>query len=181
MTTDLSHSTIARFSPITVADHHRQATLRFTALSGALSRALPGLVMETAHIGGTAVPGLTGRATIDILVIVADLFTFDQRNPEVARLGYINCGDGGISGQRLFKLGRGFNCDALLYVYEPGDRTALHHLLIRDFLRSNTEETRSFAELKSRLAERHIANSTAYVAGKRPRLRRLLERATGRC
>ena len=183
MTTDPGISGITGIAdqiPVTVADHHEQACAKFAGLARHLKKALPGLIVETEHIGGTAVDGLIGRPTVDALLLVSDLYQFDQQSTLLAQLGFRSGGDGGTAGQRRFQLGSGVNCDANLFVYEPGDQAALHHLLIRDYLRANIDEKRRFGELKSRLMERHPTNRKAYRAGKRPRLQRLLEQATGR-
>ena len=180
MTTDIHHSGIVGLSPISVGEHHARAIQQFDTLAKALRSTLADLTIDIQHIGGTAIANLTGRPTIDVLLIVRDLYGFDQRSSSLAALGYLSRGDGDYAGQRRFKLGQGYNCEAELYVYEAGDRAALHHLLLRDYLRSNTQERARFAELKKRLAERHPTNTTAYIAGKRPRLQRLLEQATGR-
>jgi len=159
---------------------HLQARTKYSALARDLHRHLGSLLTEISHIGGTAVPNLAGRSTVDILMITPDLYEFDQRSPTLTKLGYHSCGDGGRSGQRLLQLAASSQIVAELHVYQPGDLTATQHLLLRDYLRHNPEETHSFSELKLRLAARHEVQSDAYFKGKRPRLQRLLQHATGR-
>ena len=162
--------------------NYSKACAKSTALARDLRRHLGSMVTEIAHIGGTAVPELAGRSTIDLLLITPDLYEFDQRSNTLVQMGYRSFGDGGRTGQRLLKLESTADTPdniAELHVYEPGDRTAIHHLLLRDYLRHNKDETRRFSELKLRLADRHMTNSSTYFAGKRPRLQRLLQHATG--
>jgi len=159
---------------------YKQASAKCITLARDLHRVIGALIAQTAHIGGTSVPKLVGQPTIDLMLITPDLYEFDQRSSALLQLGYLSRGDGDQSGQRVFDLERLQQLSARLYVYEPGDRSAMHHLLVRDYLRHNQTETNRFSELKARLARRHKTNSTAYVKGKRPRLQRLLQHATGR-
>ena len=54
------------------------------ALQGALGDA----AMSIEHIGSTAVPGLSSKPTIDILVTVRSMEEFLERLPQVETLGY---------------------------------------------------------------------------------------------
>lgn len=180
MSVDQRQSGLADFSPIVAADHSATAPARFQRLATDLRESLPGQIRDIQHIGGTAVPGLAGSSIIDVLLITSSLWEFDRCATALGRLGYLSRGDGGISSQRLFGLGSGTACQAMLYVCEPGARSAVHHLLLRDYLRNNEQERDHFSRLKQQLASQHLANAAAYSAGKRPRLTRLLEQATGR-
>ncbi len=160
---------------------------RFTAHADRLRRTLGitsrGGAMDIQHIGGTAVTDLDGSDTIDILLITPDLASFDARRSLLTQLGYTSLGDAGRSSQRKLILGERHAPRVALYVYQPGNTTALHHLLLRDFLRSHPDERRQYALLKQRLVDRTAGTAQAlhsYENGKRPRLTRLLERATGR-
>jgi len=161
--------------------------VRFTAEADRLRRTLGitsrGGAMDIQHIGGTAVPHLAGTDTIDILLITPDLASFDAQRALLTPLGYTSLGDGGISSQRKLVLGDQQAPKVALYVYQPGNQTALHHLLLRDFLRSHPDERHQYGALKRRLIDRSAGTAKArhsYASGKRPRLIRLLERATGR-
>jgi len=160
---------------------------RFTAEADRLRHTLGitsrGGAMDIQHIGGTAVTDLAGSDTLDMLLLTPDLASFDARRSLLTQLGYRSLGDGGRSSQRKLVLGPTQTPRVVLYVYQPGNITALHHLLLRDFLRSNPDERLQYGLLKQRLVDR-IAGSpdalNSYKKGKRPRLTRLLERATGR-
>lgn len=167
-----------------------QWPVRFTAEADRLRRTLgttgPGGAMDVQHIGGTAVMGLAGSDTIDMLLITPNLATFDARLLLLTEQGYRNLGDDDEpSSQRKLALGLGQEIKVVLYVYQPGDRQALHHLLVRDYLRSYPAERDSYSALKMQLASPQNASAAAktratYASGKRNRLNRLLEQATGR-
>ena len=180
MTTDLSQSGIAQLAPLSVGKNYDRAAQRSKVLIDDLYKRLGALAKSINHIGGTAVPRHIGRPTIDLLLITPDLYEFDQHSAELEARGYRRVGDGGLVGQRLFSLGQGIHCEAQLYVYEPGDLAAVHHLLLRDYLRTHPADAYSYGELKSRLATTYMTNSAAYLAAKRPRLERLLQLAKGR-
>ena len=58
------------------------------------------LVVE--HIGSTAVPGMAGKPTIDLLVTVEDISRVDQFNVGMEALGYEALGEYAAKGARLF-------------------------------------------------------------------------------
>lgn len=160
---------------------------RFTAEADRLRRALGitsrGGAMDIQHIGGTAVAELAGSNTIDILLITPDLASFDAQGSLLTQLGYKKLDPGDDNSQRKLILGDVQAPEVVLYIYQPGNTTALHHLLVRDFLRSHADERRQYGLLKRRLVERSggiTKSQHRYETGKRPRLTRLLERATGR-
>ena len=179
MTTDLSQSGIAQLAPLSVGKNHERAVQRSKLLIRDLHNRLGALAKSIDHIGGTAVPRHISRPTIDLLLITPDLYAFDQQSAELGQRGYRSFGDGGLVGQRLFSLGQGINCEVQLYVYQPGDVAAVHHLLLRDYLRTHPADAYSYGELKKRLATTYMTNNAAYLAAKRPRLERLLQLAKG--
>ncbi len=184
MTTELLHPDVRASAPIVVRPWNPQWAVRFTAEADRLRRTLGttgrGGAMDIQHIGSTAVQTLAGTDTIDMLLITPDLATFDPRRSMLTQLGYRSLGDGGLSSQRKLLLGPDHDLKVALHVYQPGNTTALHHLLVRDLLRSRPDERISYSTLKQQLAARQPADVDAYTNGKRQRLTQLLDRATGR-
>lgn len=55
------------------------------------------------HIGSTAIPGLSAKPIIDILMVVKDSETIDDYTKELSALGYESKGERGVIGNRYFK------------------------------------------------------------------------------
>ena len=55
------------------------------------------------HIGSTAIPGLSAKPIIDILIVVKDSKSIDEFTHELSGLGYESKGERGVIGNRYFK------------------------------------------------------------------------------
>ena len=186
MTVDLTRLGIAELAPVRVVDYSSSWPRNFTRLAQALLGSLQPVIADLQHIGGTAVPGLAGSGIIDVLAITRNLQQFDAQISRLYALGYRPARNGNAvaygseENQRRFQLGVGHNLQAQLFVSEAGTKSALHHLLVRDYLRHNALERDRYSALKRRLTETGADSPRAYSTGKSPRLTRLLEQATGR-
>lgn len=61
------------------------------------------LLVEVHHIGSTAVDGLCAKPVIDIMPVVTNITSVDQRNLEFEAIGYECMGEFGIPGRRYFR------------------------------------------------------------------------------
>jgi GrpB-like predicted nucleotidyltransferase (UPF0157 family) len=59
-------------------------------------------IIETHHIGSTAVPNLVAKPIIDILLEVKDVKLLDKYNREMVKLGYTPKGEFGIPNRRFY-------------------------------------------------------------------------------
>lgn len=117
------------------------------------------------HVGSTAVPGLTAKPIIDILVGVADLVSARQCIEPLAPLQYLHAP---------------YLPDQMLWFCKPHPAHRTHHLHLvpadsprfaaeiafRDQLRGHPEVARTYAQLKRELAVRFRDDREAYTAGK---------------
>jgi GrpB-like predicted nucleotidyltransferase (UPF0157 family) len=138
-----------------------------------LRSCLPGdLVKRIEHFGSTAVPGLAAKPIVDILVEVTDLEETKRRIAPV------------LEAQGYDYFWRPFSGDDTPPFYAwfikrdaSGRRT--HHihmveahfehwdrLLFRDYLIQHPAVAREYAELKTRLSERHDRDRVAYTEAK---------------
>lgn len=140
------------------------------AAVGAASRSIE-------HIGSTAVPGLSAKPTIDILMVVDSTGGFLERLPEVEALGYDHRADNTLVGS-----------DAHLFLRKVVDGKRTHHLhvlrsdspeiddyrLFRDELRVDPDLAAEYEQLKITLAREHAADRMRYVTEKAEWVDRLL-------
>jgi GrpB-like predicted nucleotidyltransferase (UPF0157 family) len=127
------------------------------------------------HVGATAVPGLAGRATIDLVVGV-------ERMPPpadaIARLedaGYEDCGDGGTPG-RVYLRRRG-RARVDVHVVQYGSALWQDTLLFRDYLRRHPGEAQRWVTVKRDAARLSPGSAVRYQDLRRLALDELLDRA----
>jgi GrpB-like predicted nucleotidyltransferase (UPF0157 family) len=135
---------------------------------GRLVHALHGLVVAGHHIGSTAVPGLSAKPVIDLLLVVRGLAELDRREAAFRHLGYRCRGENGIAGRRYYTLDdtltgrRQFQ----VHCFTAGRGEVGRHLAFRDYLRTHPEAARAYEAEKRRCRELHPDDSNAYCDAK---------------
>ena len=125
--------------------------------------------VEIEHIGSTAVPGLEGKAVIDLLIGVRELTT-SLRVPD-----YEAFGEAGVSGRLYFRR-RGpvsFN----VQVVERGGLLWRDALVLRDYLRAHPEERGRYAAGKRQALASGATTLLRYSEAKSALVEALLESA----
>jgi len=135
----------------------------------------PGEVVE--HIGSTAVEGLAAKPIIDIVVGVETLADAEARIPVLESLGYeyVPGYESELPDRRYFRRPRTRPRTYHLHCLERGGVRWAQHLAFRDYLRAHPERAEEYQTLKQRLAARHVSDPTAYLDGKAPFIRGILE------
>jgi GrpB-like predicted nucleotidyltransferase (UPF0157 family) len=140
-------------------------------------RLLGGLLVDVAHIGSTAVPGLLAKPTIDLLITVLDVPQLDGLNEALTAAGYLPRGEHGIPGRRYFVRGTPERHTHHAHAFAVGSPEVARHLAFRDYLRAHPADAAAYARLKERLARRFPADPAAYTDGKGAFIRRVEARA----
>lgn len=128
------------------------------------------------HIGSTAVPGLSAKPTIDIILEVKNIMLVDQCNESMAKLGYEAWGEYGIPGRRFFVKGEEKRTHHV-HAFQTGSPEIARHLYFRDYLRTHPQEANEYADFKIKLAHQFANNRRAYVENKRTFVKRLEQKA----
>ncbi|WP_256868005.1 GrpB family protein [Candidatus Entotheonella palauensis] len=149
----------------------------FDAEARHLRNTLASVLIDIHHIGSTSVPGLPAKPIIDILAVVRSLGELDARSDAMMALGYEPMGEFGIAGRRFFAKGGAIHRTHHIHAYELGHVEIAAHLDFRDYLRAHPGQARRYADRKARLAEQHRHDIEAYIAGKGPLVKELLESA----
>ena len=132
-----------------------------------LGEALGSLAIAIEHVGSTAVGTIPAKPIIDIAILVDSDTAISQAVSRLEAAGYIYRGNTDNQGGHLF-----------VKESSPGVRT--HHvhvahkddpqwrdwLRFRDFLRTDRELRRRYAQLKSELKERFPHDRQSYTLGK---------------
>ena len=162
---------------IVVVEYASEWPEKFAAEARRLRDTLTSVLIAIHHIGSTSVPGLAAKPTIDILAVVRCLNELDTRNDAMIDLGYEPRGEFGIVGRRFFAKGSDACHTHHLHAYEAGHPEIEAHLDFRDYLGVHPDQALIYVELKAKLAERHRNDIEAYIEGKAPLVREILENA----
>jgi GrpB-like predicted nucleotidyltransferase (UPF0157 family) len=135
---------------------------------GRLVHALRGPVVAGHHIGSTAVPGLSAKPVVDLLLVVRGVAELDDREAAFRHLGYRCRGENGIPGRRYYTLddtltGRR---QVQVHCFAAGSGEIDSHLAFRDYLRTHPETARAYEGEKLRCRELHPDDSNSYCDAK---------------
>ena len=134
------------------------------------------LVVSIEHVGSTAVPGLTAKPIIDMVVVAATRAAVPVVIERLASLGYVHRGNLGIADRDAFAqpphLPRHH-----LYVCPVGVTALRNFICIRDHLRVDANAAARYADLKKDLAKRHTDDAGGYTCGKTTLLLAILKDA----
>lgn len=130
-----------------------------------LREALGGIpLVEIAHVGSTAVPGLAAKPILDVDIIVhRDVVRAASDALEVA--GYSHRGDLGVTDREAF-FAPDDDPPRNVYVCVSGTLHVRNHLAVRDALRANPELRDRYGAVKLELAGDPDMDIRRYVAGK---------------
>lgn len=134
-------------------------------------------VVGIEHVGSSSVPGMSGKPTIDILVLVNDISCGDASISGMKKLGYVSRGEYVAAGSRLFAKEKDGRILFNVHVFQPEHTDARKMLMFRDFLRKNQKEANDYGSLKLRLFEKYPEDYGMYRKKKDEYLEKLAMKA----
>lgn len=145
---------------------------RYAELESRLKKLLPkNLVQRIAHIGSTAVPGLSAKPIIDVQVEVNDMEEVRERVvPMLESEGYEFIWRRSIGESEPYYawfIGRNEKGErtAHIHIVAP-DHISAERIIFRDLLRRHPEEAAAYEALKTGLAKKYAKDRAAYTQGK---------------
>jgi GrpB-like predicted nucleotidyltransferase (UPF0157 family) len=129
----------------------------------------PSLITGLEHFGSTAVPGLSAKPIIDILIAVRSLADARASFVEALRhLDYIHWAENPKQDRMFFVKGMPpFGSKRSHHVHVTEVQGELwQRLAFRDYLRAHPEDALAYGRLKKRLAAEHPADREAYTEAK---------------
>jgi len=131
------------------------------------------------HIGSTSVPGMDGKPTVDILVLVDDVSAANEHAAAMKEAGYEYLPEYVMPGSALFRRKRDNVLLSNVHVF-PKDHPHVREMLgVRDYLRSHPDEARAYADLKRELFRKYPDDYAAYRKFKDAYMEDLKRRAYG--
>jgi GrpB-like predicted nucleotidyltransferase (UPF0157 family) len=163
-----------------VVDYDEQWPLWFDRIKEYLSRFLENVPISIEHVGSTAIPGMSAKPIIDIIVVIKK-DNFDDVRRRLTKAGYVHQGDLGIVGREAFDLVDPDSKRNLPthYLYVCGNESdeLKRQMRFRDFLRNNKEHRDWLSQLKCELARKYKGDRKQYMAGKARMVKRITELA----
>lgn len=142
----------------------------------------PALILGLEHFGSTAVPDLSAKPIIDILIAVQSLADAQASLVEgLRKLGYVWWAENPKADRMFFVKGMPpFGPRRTHHVHV----TEIHgemwrRLAFRDWLRAHPQEARSYGQLKRRLAAEHPTDREAYTDAKSVWIESVMRKAIG--
>ena len=151
---------------VEVVPHNPNWPMLFQSEAGKLAAILGEEVLAIHHIGSTAIPDMSAKPIIDILVAVHHIAKIDGFNEKMMRLGYQPKREFGISGRRFFIKGRDSVRTHHVHVFQAGNPEILRHLSFRDYLIAHLKEAQAYGHLKEDLAGMFPDDIESYIEGK---------------
>jgi GrpB-like predicted nucleotidyltransferase (UPF0157 family) len=147
---------------------------RFAQECAQIRAALEGLALEVHHIGSTAIPRLSAKPVIDVLVLVRQLEDAVACIPPLAMLGYQFVDYAGNTNRKFFRKGVPRTHHVHIMAYD--DPHVRDYLDFRDALRQDAALHQAYEELKRSLSQRFPADRAKYSASKSDFIRQVLDR-----
>ena len=140
----------------------------------------PSLIVGLEHFGSTAIPGLSAKPIINILIAVRSLVAAQATFVEALRkLDYVYWADNPKKDRMFFVKGMppfGARRSHHVHVTEP-HAEMWQRLAFRDYLRAHPEEVRTYEQLKRRLAAEHPTDREAYTDAKSAYIESVMQKA----
>lgn len=141
----------------------------------------PGLILAIEHFGSTAIPGISAKPIIDILITVASVQEARAAAGEpLESVGYAFWADNPRRDRLFFVKGLPPSASRRthhIHILEQG-REAQRALLFRDYLRANAHEADRYRALKFALAARYGSDREAYTAAKEDYIAEIVARSS---
>ena len=150
---------------ITVCDYSENWPKQYEKLRSLIWPTVSAYALDIQHVGSTSVPGLAAKPVIDIDIIIESSKNLPDVLRALASLNYKHRGDLGIVGREAFKK-EGAEIAHNLYVCLDGCLALRNHLLLRDHLRENPKDCKTYSKLKRELSEKFSDDIEAYTEGK---------------
>lgn len=118
------------------------------------------------HVGSTAVPGMSAKPIIDIIIAVESLRTAHTLIPSFQQLGYEHRPNDLIPDRLFLVLGPATCRTHHLSLAEEGSKFWHEHLSFRDHLRTSQTTAADYSALKARLAAQFPNDRPSYTSNK---------------
>lgn len=111
-------------------------------------------ILETHHIGSTSVPGMSGKATIDILFVVENITKIDSYISDLNKIGYNSLGSRNAKNSHLFEKEVDGQRIFIIHFYQNNHPEIFQIIAIRDYLRTHQDKVKQYSKYKLSLFQK---------------------------
>lgn len=120
----------------------------FIAIKKQLQEIFGDNAIEILHVGSTAIEGMSGKPTIDVLVIVEKIEIADHAINAMSVIGYVALGEYVAKGGRLFAKEIDGKRIINVHCFEASHPHTQEMIDMKDFFQSHPNEAKEYAKLK---------------------------------
>lgn len=146
-----------------ILDYKKEWIDKFAKEKESLEDMLGDLVLEIENIGSTAIPGLSSKPIIDILIMINIIGDRDIVGEKLIQLGYVSKLPG--NERDFYVKGKPIEYHVSVCFPERGG-FYVRQILFRDYLRKHPEEMVNYENLKKDLLRNDPTGVTTYIEGK---------------
>ncbi len=128
------------------------------------------------HIGSTAVPNMSGKPCIDVLVMIDNLDSIEHHIDEMREKGFEYVGELVVEDSRLFRVMEENISLANIHFFPKDHPHNSEMLAMRDYLRSHPEEVEAYSQLKENLYAKYSDEYALYRKEKDEYMNELMKR-----
>jgi len=139
-----------------------QWPILFSEESERINRIVGDNILEIYHIGSTSVPGMSGKATIDILFVVDDISKIDDYISHLKTIGYASLGSRNAENSRLFEKEVDEQRLFIIHFYQNNHPEIFQIIAIRDYLRTHKDKADQYGEFKLALFQKFPNDYSQY-------------------
>lgn len=114
------------------------------------------------HIGSTSVPGMAGKPTIDILILVNDLATVKMHSTRMVGEGYEFLPSYVMPDSYLFRRVEDNTLLTNVHIFQKDHPHVREMIALRNYLRDHPETVKEYTAVKWALAEKYPDNYAQY-------------------
>lgn len=159
---------VVTFPRVVLSEYDPEWPALFESEKERILEAIGPRVLAIEHVGSTAVPEMTAKPIIDVMVGTRNVAaTADACTAPLQNIGYASVPLPAILDRRFFRRGAWLlECMYHLHMVELGGETWHRYTLFRDVLRAYPDVARTYQELKQQLAVEYRFDRSAYTAAK---------------
>lgn len=158
--------------------YHEKWARAFEEEKTNLKKLFDDAVIDVQHIGSTAIPNISAKPIVDMLMAVRSLSEVPKMRSALEDAGYTFRENGSDDIQILFVKGPGERRTHHLHITELGSPEWRNSIAFRDYLRAHPDEAARYEELKKELAARYANEREMYTAVKQEYIEEVPKKAT---
>lgn len=177
----LAQLVMAHRAPIVLSRYSDQWPSEFDSECALLSDSLRHQSIRVEHIGSTAVPGLSAKSIIDVMLGASSLKVIEGWVSILESLGYeyMPVHEEAIPDRRFFAKPRTRPRNIHLHGVVIGEKFWREHIAFRDALRRDPELAMRYESLKFELSKKFGDDRESYTSAKSPFISSVLRNALG--